>query len=232
MTVADTALDTYAICPVGTFEAWYANWEADCARELLRWTLLETFNGRIVPLSILRKKFVALWHARWPENATRDGQAYWAGIKTGRGVAAILDAFFDRYLVLQPYQPYELPVARHLVTGEYAIVGRRRPDPRVPEGPAVLVAHPWKPTTSSRPQVSALAQWKHAMMRAEYTGLGLYHLPLLRGRGWRHPVIREALVERWLFAILEAGAQGLRFPAPSSHCDGCVAKPCMKVFDV
>lgn len=231
MTVSDTRLTDYAVCPIGTFEAWDLDGVERCAVELLRWTAWETFNGRLVPLSILRKKFVTLWNAQWPENATRDGQAYWAGVRSGRAVAARLGALFAKYEVLRPYQPYELPLEGHCVTGAYLIIGRR-PPARVPEGPYVLVVHPHRPITFTRPDLAALACWKHAMMSGEYVGLGIYHFPLVRGLYWRHRTLAEPLVTAWLASILGSMSRSLGFPTPSGHCEACIAKRCMKVFDV
>ena len=185
-----------------------------------------------MPLEILRKKFVSLWNSRWPENTTRDGEQYWAGVRTGRAVAALVGALFEKYEVLRPYQPYELPVGPHVLTGDYAIIGRRKPDPRVQDGPYVLVHHAYRPITFIRPSLAALARWKHAMMSGEYVGLGLYHLPLLRGKYWRDRELREALVTPWLVAILTAMDQNLRFPTPSGYCETCVGKACMGIFHV
>jgi hypothetical protein len=67
-------------------------------------------------------------------------------------------------------------------------------------------------------------------MSGDYVGLGIYHLPLLRGQFWRNRSVAERLVEPWLFAILESIVQGLRFPMPSGYCEGCAQKDCMKVF--
>lgn len=152
MKTHDTALAPYATCPLGTFER--TGVLEVCAVDLLRWYALEVFNGRLVDLPVLRKKFVSLWNGHWPENATRDGEAYWAGVRAGRSVAALLWTLFNKYEVLQPFQAYELPIARHTVIGDYAIIGRRKPDPRVQDGPYVLVPHPYRPITYTRPDLT------------------------------------------------------------------------------
>lgn len=229
MRIQDTDLLAYQNCPLGTFDRTVSPIET-CGRELVRWHALEIFNGRIVPLPILRRKFTHLWNSRWPENATRDGDAYWNGPRAGNALAAVLFQLFDKYTVMRPFQAYDLPVGGHVLTGEYAIMARRKPDPRVQDGPYVLSPEAYRPITFTRPDLAALARWKHATMLGEYDHLGIYHLPLLRGQYWRSIRIVEPLVLPWLAAVTGAIAAGGRYPTPSGYCDRCLQKDCMKVF--
>ena len=225
----DTELTEYTTCPLGTFELTEEVTET-CANELLRWLTLETFNKRQVPLPVIRKKFVSLWNNHWPVDLKRDGTRYWAGIRVGRRVAATLWTLFDKYEVLRPYQVYELPVGPHVVTGGYAIIGRRKPDALGEDGPYVLMPHPFRPKMFTPPDLVALVRWKHAMMSGEYVGLGIYHLALLRGKNWRNRTVAEPLVLPWLQSTLDAMAQNLRFPIPSGSCTLCNEQECMEVF--
>jgi hypothetical protein len=231
MQTSDTRLATFGMCPLGNFSQTTDSTEA-CAMSLLRWLTMETFNGRQVPLPTVRKKWVSLWNRDWPDLVgTKLPPEYWAGVRAGRTVAAKLWALFDKYEVLKPFQPYELAVSAHVLTGDYAIISPRPADPRTTHQPYVLVSHPYRPITFSRPDLASLARWKHAMMSGEYIGLGIYHLPLLRGQFWRDREIAEPLVAPWLTAILDTMDRRRVFPTPSGYCESCVGKPCMGVFN-
>lgn len=228
MRIAASRLTDFQTCPIGAFDP--VEPVVASATSLLAWTTLETFNGRQVPLEVLRKKFVYFWHQAWPENVPRDGDRYWAGVRAGRGLAAKLFVLFRKYDVRRPVQGYELCTGGHVITGEYAVLVRRMPDPRVQDGPYVLIPHAYRPITYLKPDLASLAAWKHAMMHEDYSGLGIYHLPLLRGERWRHLKIQEPLVLPWLEAAAKAIAAPLRYPTPSGYCESCTTRACLRVF--
>ena len=236
MIVPEYKLQEWTCCPLFEQEPYLPLVEA-CALKLARWTLLEAFDGRIVPVPVQRKKFTHFWNDDFGDKPTKVGdpryEEYWSGARAARTVAKCLFDLINVYEVLRPVQPYKLDLGEHAIEGRYAVV-RRRDRRAVNRMPLVLVLHPARVKYNTYPELLELARVCHYLRESEDLVIGTYHLSLISEKNWacQRPEINEPLGRQWLRAILESMAQSHQYVNRGSHCVQCISRRCLGAFRV
>lgn len=203
--------------------------EYDCAEILLRWGLLESFRGRILPVKTIREKFVNDFNARW--KGLERSPAYWKGIRAGNSASKRIYIFLHSYEVLKPIEPYELSMKGDVIRGVFALVRKRTKRPCVPSLPMILEYHSHRPLYYQQPTSLEILRYMYLMQATEYPDAGVYHLPLFRGRPWTRNSFDLPLVQHHILSILGI-VNKISFPSPGSHCEICKTKDCLMVFNV
>jgi hypothetical protein len=237
-TISEVDLDRMLLCPI--LDPIVEDDKYICARQTLIWALRRTFDSHSCSIKELREKYVHFWNVKWfsyPNRPKEDGVpssgSYWEGPKQGNKTAKKIFELFRLYLILQPEQPYELPIEMYTIQGEYAIIRRRGK-----EGiPMVLIYEDVERNHHSRPEStfpepSSLARYIHVKNTLhEYKEVGIYHIPLIHGTPWTNRYIEEKLATTMLGSIIRVAKSSPVYATPGSHCFKCSSKPCLKVLN-
>ena len=196
-----------------------------CAMLLMKWALVQGFNGRLVPAATLRGKFVHLWEEQFTNGQVLKDAAYYTALRLGNTAAKRIYLMLQTHEVLRPMQWYNIPFAEDKVTGEYALVRRFSTAVEIPR---ILILHGTRPAQHEFIDAVGIFRYLHLMIKSEYPQAGIYHLPLFEGRPWQQQDFDLALVRRAAASILSTVHQ-TGFPIPGFQCRDCVSHNCRSI---
>lgn len=224
MTITEAVLQEWVLCPLYRSAGKDADEVFETGSRLLRWAILERFNGGLLPLPSLRDRFT---HMLDENRVQKRDSVYYDKVRAGISIARKVYDFVLHHEVMRPEQPYELSFAGHEVVGHYAMVRRNTGN----QHPMVLVTSSTRTRRSfAHPEITGLCRYLHAIMQAGDEPIGIYYLPLIWGVPWKHMDVNEPLVHQWVGNILDSVCKrNSVYPTPGTHCEKCTA-PCMRVF--
>ena len=210
VTIPESHLLEYTRCPLRLQESIYAD-DMKAGMETLKWLLLEEFHGRRPSLAQLRERFEFCM----PTKSRKVLLAL-------PGICRKLRDLLDLHGVFQPATDYLLSFGQVEVTGRYAVLlsGKKPLILRLHEG----LAYPY-------PDVMTVARWMHfRRFEQAYPRVDVIHYSLATG-SYTRQLMKERMV-RYLESAVHAYVHQDRdqeaYPVPSSYCDTCQAKVCIK----
>jgi hypothetical protein len=196
-----------------------------CSLEVLHWAVQEAFDGRLVSVANLRRRFEIQLNKSRP---VKD-KAFYNAIRQGNAAASRIYMFLQSYEVVMPMAWYDLSYLGDRITGEYAVVKQR--EKRGSQLPMILLAHDSKPRHYPFVGPVEIFRYLDLMVKSAYTDAGIYHLPFVRGKAWQHRNFDLPLVRRAAQSILSTMKHS-GFPVPGLHCADCQSKACRSIANV
>lgn len=181
----------------------------------LTWAIRQSFYGKIIPIDILRKKFVSFWSLD-----RVDDKEYFVGIRLGNKAAKVIFLFLKAYEVLKPVETYVLPAFG--LSCSYAIIQKRV---KSSSNIFLLQVFPKNSEQVRFPDIVAAIKWFHAFTTTEYSDISLYNLPLFSGQPWKTINFNEKEIKRLLMSFSKI-KETEGFVSSGDHCIKCVGKLC------
>lgn len=220
MKVADRDLVQFSKCSLLDIEGPSLVFQA--ALRTLRWTLINSACSQDLNKQNITNKFEEEITKLWA-NAEKTA-AYWNLIRIGRKVISKIYKLYRLYKVIQPITSYSHSINGYDITGEYAIIQRRKG-----YGPYwVLNVIPSRLKLYDKPHIDMLCKWLHA--KTYHLDIGVFNLPLLSGKEWKTDNLFEPVVYNWIYSIIGQIKNKLIFPVIGNHCNSCVSKKCKEGF--
>lgn len=191
---------------------------------------------RLITNWALRKSFEGKFYNLLPENVLRQIRGRILEDYPTEGTLARVTGFrlfqlITNYEVIHLEQPYNLVLSEYTIQGKYALL-RKKAGERLPY---VLVLREVEPelrnTQQFPPDVVTLARYIHVLTTTQYTNAKVLQFPVLRGEVWTNSNLSIDLAKRYLQSILKIAAIKPDFPIVGEHCNSCIAKRCLGVYN-
>lgn len=202
------------------------------AQEVLRKSILKSFEGNPFTINKLREKYVQLWDIHWKsihgEKAVDSTGPYWAGPRMAITIANKIITFLNKYEIVIPLQPYSYTLETYIVEGEGCVVrskvGKDRPYL------SVNIVNETDPK-QGLPDLVSLVRWYNVESKYSVSlSTGILILPLLKGNIKTLTIKDISLAKSWI--LQGFSTKGLLFPIIGQHCSSCKSKKCTEVFNV